>query len=675
MLSILLFTYLIFSIVFGSIIYYDDMSDVRGTNWTGYLENVDCTKENGQYADPNFHPGEICCRMMGNGEAMTKTFSVGTLTNIELHWDVLITAVRCRAYYKYDSDSLINMKYYGGYSTWYDQSYSLPDPYLSNAKHLTVEFRAGATNDWAACYFKDFYIMATSQPPTSTPTLHPTLTPTTIPTTFPTTMPTRTPTNPPTKSPTKPPTKPPTIPPTAAPKYSIQYIDSNVSCSNLHENVGIEYDKDRTECMDWCSNTDECAVFNYFEDFKQINDSRCYIFDELCDIRIDNDRKSVIGYFGFDVECINYPSNWRDNTGDNCNYYQTYNWCQNQTISRNENDFYDLIDYKYELTAIDSCCECNGGIHIMDNVAFSIDNWFDFEDILCTWEHSALTPQSSFRNWDNINLYDLCSTQLEDVNCNMLIDTQFNENDYDYAMHLCDYTSVARTNGNFSFVFDSVINDEAQTYDVFISTLWFNLDVEYYSSNVHIYHSNHSNCIGNIMRLNAMNQTTSYGIHPCDVLDLTNHPTNGPTSNPTRYPTNNPSNSPSHYPTKHPSSDPSNGPTYDPTNNPSHNPTSNPINSQWPSYTPTSDTNTTSIPQYSSTYEVSIQKGRDPLLDKNASTYVIISILSLVLVVCSVGVILLFRIYKKKDDEGVNVHKNNVLQEGHEDREDTNIYF
>eukprot|EP01083_Nonionella_stella_P086076 238891_1 len=366
--------------------------------------------------------------------------------------------------------------------------------------------------------------------------------------------------------------------------------------------------------MECCGNRKDCAIFNYFEDFKQINDSRCYIFDELCDIRIDNDRKSVIGYFGFDVECINYPSNWRDNTGDNCNYYQTYNWCQNQTISRNENDFYDLIDYKYELTAIDSCCECNGGIHIMDNVAFSIDNWFDFEDILCTWEHSALTPQSSFRNWNSLILYDLCD-ELEDVNCNMLIDTQFNENDYDYSIYLCDHNVNEQTITNFSFVFEAVINDDTQTYDVFINTLWFDLDMNYYSSNVHMYHLNHSKCIDNILHLSDRNHTTNDGIHPCYVSDLTNHPTNVPTSYPTRYPTFNPSNNPTNHP--------SNDPTFNPSNNPTNHPTTHPI---------------------------AIQKGRGVVFEDNAWTYVIVSILSLILVVCSVGGIL-FCIYKNKDEE------------------------
>eukprot|EP01083_Nonionella_stella_P180796 645680_1 len=265
-------------------------------------------------------------------------------------------------------------------------------------------------------------------------------------TTFPSNAPTKTVTNEPTEFPTNSPT---------TRLYSADYIDANVSCHNLHENVGLEHDKGSSECIAWCDSRNDCEMFNYFEDFKQINDSRCYIFDKLCDITVDNERKSVIGYSGLDKTCINYPSDWTDNTGDDCQYYDTHNWCKNKTHLRNENDFYDLMDYQYELTAIDSCCECGGGIHIMDDVAFSIDNWMYFEDdILCTWQQSDFKPQSSFKDWSNLILYDLCG-ELEDINCNMLIDTQFNENGYDYSLYLCNHTPMEQTNVNYTFVFDT----------------------------------------------------------------------------------------------------------------------------------------------------------------------------------------------------------------------------
>eukprot|EP01083_Nonionella_stella_P169760 576322_1 len=146
------------------------------------------------------------------------------------------------------------------------------------------------------------------------------------------------------------------------------------------------------------------------------------------------------------------------------------------------------------------------------------------------------------------------------------------------------------------------------------------------------------------MDLSSMNQTTNYGIHPCYILDLTNHPTSNPSKQPTNNPSNSPTNNPSNFPSYYPSNIPSKYPSDDPTNNPS----------KYPSYTPTPDPTsvhflTTSILKHSPTDQVSIVSNGGFAKD-SASTYAIISILSLLLVVCSVGVILLFCIYKKKDN-------------------------
>eukprot|EP01083_Nonionella_stella_P064133 166886_1 len=201
------------------------------------------------------------------------------------------------------------------------------------------------------------------------------------------------------------------------------YAYSNVSCTNLHENVVIQYDGTLAECMDLCYDQDVCEVFNYFTDFKEMNDSRCYIFDTLCTIKSDPSHKSAIGYLEYKKECSNYPTDWADTTGDGCDYYETYHWCANQSTLKSDAEFYNLMDYTYQLTAIDSCCECGGGINTMDGAAFSMDyNWVDFEDdILCTWSESsfkshliALSNNNVFRSWSNIILYDIC-THIEGV--------------------------------------------------------------------------------------------------------------------------------------------------------------------------------------------------------------------------------------------------------------------
>eukprot|EP01083_Nonionella_stella_P184199 667895_1 len=363
-------------------------------------------------------------------------------------------------------------------------------------------------------------------------------------------------------------------------ELSTKYIDGNLSCSNLHENMIITYDKELSECIELCTNRDGCVLFNYFENFKEINDSRCYIFDTLCDISSDTKRNSVIGYVS-DKECINYPGDWTDNTGDDCDYYETYNWCQNKTLLRNEDTFIHLTDYRYGLTAIDSCCACGGGVYVMDDVTFSIESWVDVveDDISCSWEY---TLQNDFRSWGNIILYDLCS-ELPGVNCNMLIDTQFNGNDYDYSMYWCDHAWMNQTDDDIVFVFNTVINHETGTYDLFINTLWFNLDEDYYSSNINIVRSNYFNCIRNIMDLSSINHTTSHGIYPCSIVTTYEH-------------------------------------TFDP------------------------------IVSYTTTHDPR-DSGEESIAAPSAFQYAIISILSLLLIVCIAGVGLLFRIYKKKDQD------------------------
>eukprot|EP01083_Nonionella_stella_P072302 194836_1 len=180
-----------------------------------------------------------------------------------------------------------------------------------------------------------------------------------------------------------------------------------------------------------------------------------------------------------------------------------------------------------------------------------------------------------------------------------------------------DDTPMTQTNGNFSFVFDAVINDETQTHDVFVNALWFNLDLDYYSSNVNIFQLNYTKCVENIMNLNAINQTTNHGIHPCY---------DNPSYNPTFDPSKDPTHNPPKYTTLNPSRHPSVGPTLDP------------IIAQLLS---------THMPNNAPTNQVSI--GNETFARDNVLTYVLIGIGSLLLVVCSVGVILLFCIYKKKD--------------------------
>eukprot|EP01084_Bolivina_argentea_P014076 26318_1 len=415
---------------------------------------------------------------------------------------------------------------------------------------------------------------------------------------IPTESPTENPTTMPTKSPTENPTMMPTKQPTATIYPSlINFIQNkNASCVNLVDNVALEYDQSLIDCINDCKNSD-CKIFNYFENFKEINDSRCYVFDKLCNIEMNTDYTSIVGYFEYNRDCLDYPHDWVDNTGDNCNYYVSHDWCLNNVLLKNENDFNQLADIKYGLTAKRSCCECGGGIYEMDDVGFSIDNnWTYHEDILCKWNNSALTSHlfsnnnnTTLRSWDNIILYNLCSNLFDEINCNFLLDMKFQSLNEIYSLYWCtDSTSTDNTN-SFHFILDIITNDT--NYNIYVNSLWFNLDLSYYSSNVNIIPLNYSDCVDRMFSINR-NNTTKHGTHPCYVMDTihptilptnvpTKYPTKNPTENPTKNPTKNPTNYPTNYPTKQPTKNRTQRPTYDPTDDPTANP------SLQPSFNPT----------------------------------------------------------------------------------------
>eukprot|EP01084_Bolivina_argentea_P158530 276133_1 len=257
------------------------------------------------------------------------------------------------------------------------------------------------------------YPVPTQQP--TIRTIYPTLTPTDSPTNYPTDSPT-------TSQPTLNPTHHPTAYPTSNPTYPIYepYTVNHYLCTNLVDNVGVFHGETFNQCIDECAN---CKMVNYFNYFKTNNDSRCYIFDKICNIQPDlHTNKSVIVFDAFFKECVDYPYDWIDNTADSCDHYVSYNWCNNGNILRQADDFNALVDIKYGLTAIQSCCKCGGGVKLFDDVEVSFDNDWTNVDILCSaFIHNDFTSQlntqhESIRNWDNLILYELCQN-LIDVDC------------------------------------------------------------------------------------------------------------------------------------------------------------------------------------------------------------------------------------------------------------------
>eukprot|EP01083_Nonionella_stella_P211078 763600_1 len=593
------------------------MTNITSTGWFGYVRQRGCTAS-------FYGVNETCAVVSGQPGELTKTFTITGLSDIQVHWDLSVSARTCYVFYQYNTDAApIKIAKHWNYGPYFDRFSLLPNP--GTATTLNVTFRAGSGSDWAQCFMRNFFITSHSESPTNIPTATPTVTPTEIPTTNPTLNPTYNPTATPTVYPTLHPTLYPTANPSSHPTPMptvdpdiIGYISSSASCHNLYDSHSVEYDLNLSQCTTLCDDSVDCKMFDYFEDFKAINDSRCYMFNDLCQVQFDPNYNSVIGYKQYQRECTNYPHDWVDNTLDSCIYYESHNWCSDGVALKDESYFDELIDIKYAFTAVDACCACGGGIIIFDKIGMRIDNdRIDYDNgVVCDFTHSDFTlqlvanyfqSQITLRSYDNLILYNLCD-ELLDTDCNHLIDTQFESPNYNHSLFICN-TDDNVNDSQITFIFDILINEAQQTHETFINSLWFTLDTQYYSSFINIKFQNYTQCANRIVTADedTFNETYRYGVNACYVLD-----TLSPTSDPTMIPSYQPTMNPSFDPTANPTNIPTINPTSVPTVNPTINPTFNPTNI--PSYYPT--INPTNIPSYNPTRNPSFDPTTSPTTTK-----------------------------------------------------------
>eukprot|EP01083_Nonionella_stella_P007654 22024_1 len=299
-------------------------------------------------------------------------------------------------------------------------------------------------------------------------------------------------------------------------QQTIKQLRYNAVCSNLVDNYDLQYHTSLQECISICENMgDLCSMINFYRYFKSGDDSRCYIFESMCNIVAVNHNKTDQSMLFYKVNdddlCTNYPTDWVDNIGDDCHSYFMYDWCNNHTIKRNENDFHELMNHG--LDAMDACCECGGGVHIVDDIAVSIDiDWIDYNsDILC-----RVTLQNK-RDWNNMYLYHFCDS-MQQTDCAYLLDEDFNPTHYSYSIYLCNNSS--NEHNDFEFIMDQQINDDLLSHDTYVNLQWFNIDASSYSTNISIIYLNYSECIHSVLHMDS-NNTFNHGMHPCYSLDPT----------------------------------------------------------------------------------------------------------------------------------------------------------
>ncbi len=155
----------------------------------------------------------------------------------------------------------------------------------------------------------------------------------------------------------------------------------------------------------------EADILDVFmdENSKSDTDSRCYIFDKQCELHEDSNSNHYVAVKGsiyVKIIVIDYPVDWTDKSGDSCHYYAQYGWCSNQTIGNNLNlqAFTFHTDYIYGLNAIQTCCECGGGAHIIDDVTVGFEVSFTGITLL---ENTKRFHHIRYW-WNNLNLFQLC---------------------------------------------------------------------------------------------------------------------------------------------------------------------------------------------------------------------------------------------------------------------------
>eukprot|EP01084_Bolivina_argentea_P037149 68678_1 len=438
--------------------------------------------------------------------------------------------------------------------------------YNSTMNFGKIKFSA----NFRGLYIRNFtWIFA--EPATSEPTIYPSI----MPSSDPTTSPTR--------------------------SYKTKIVNGSYICGDLTASKYVEYDVTFEECVNMhCGdNVNDCAMVNYIPNSKSSTDSRCYVFDKQCEIYNGNG-DTFIAVRGFDSFCVDFPYDWTDKFRDTCYHYVEYEWCVNGTINIanvSVQDIIDETDFKYNLNANEVCCECGGGVTMIEDevmVTFHGSASNISNNLLCEWKYGSET----WRQYNNLELYDLCMKLKEKVYRNyifiqdeQLLNEHIDDIDCDIFINK-GYPSNVDINSCENYVtqdglyFMNLFAIDVTSVNLFVNADWFNISSDLISTNVEIRRMEYSQCLS---MLESVPATYHYGIFPCDVEITSSHPTLQPTLSPTYLPTVNPSLYPTINPTSFPTINPTSVPTINPTSVPTINPTSFPtINpTSFPTINPT----------------------------------------------------------------------------------------
>ena len=221
-----------------------------------------------------------------------------------------------------------------------------------------------------------------------------------------------------------------------------------------------------------------------------------------------------IAYF----EYYDYPQQWADAFGHSCADYKHWQWCENGNIldSKSTEEFEEYQSWD-NITAIDACYDCGGGIVEYDNklnVSIHVSRGNDFSDNPLCYSNVSLLADLEEEdsgslidtNFDYFDLYLMCNklqdyylnyyinnddllkfNVLADLDCLVFLDGDINYNnhtngtDMTMAVKLCDISEsdISTTNQDLiDFIFMIVINDHGTINfnEIYLNLFYFNFD-------------------------------------------------------------------------------------------------------------------------------------------------------------------------------------------------------
>eukprot|EP01083_Nonionella_stella_P156687 507705_1 len=378
-------------------------------------------------------------------------------------------------------------------------------------------------------------------------------------------------------------------------------VDEPFRCSYLAENIAVVYDLNYIECVYWqCFEEygSSCKMVNYLAN---TNPTRCYLFDKQCVMQSSEDSGDAVTFAieGDNYFCVDYPYQWADLWSDTCDQYENLlNLCTDgrktdvETVEYFKSQMYDGF------TALDVCCACGGGQHVVGDVILTFDpvSKFNDGDVLCTTNYDTIRTMHNEKHWDNVMLFRLCKLLYDTVwwmlsytlDCTMFLESSL-DNSLTFSVFICDFDGYIDNTSDPYFLFGISMEDSTSTR-TFINNLWFDI-VPYLLPSVPV-NVSYTECSSMLSNISASN---SFLAVPCD--EYTPSPTSSPTSNPSEFPTQYPTQHPSVptltpsdptssvAPTMYPTTIPTQYPTLYPTLSPSLHPTNHPTPS--PSLRPT----------------------------------------------------------------------------------------